>query len=307
MALQNDILGRNYPFLNFSISSTIAMFFPMRLIIFSILILLSTTSCTNLFFFPEKTLVIHPTDIGLEYRDTYYNIDGTKLHAWWIPATIPTQGTILVLHGNAENISTHIGSVNWLPAEGYNLLLLDYRGYGLSEGTPSLSNIYQDTKRVIGSLSDEQNLILYGQSIGASLALRLATEPKVKCAIRAVIAESPFSSYRRIAREKIGQFWITWPLSYPLSVLFSDKLNPLDTIEEVSPLPLLLIHSKNDEIIPFEHSERLFEKAQPPIAFTKLQNTGHVGAYKNLEARKTILGFMKLALASKRIDECEIK
>ena len=75
-----------------------------------------------------------------------------RLHGWFLPAQIPSRGTILFLHGNAENVSTHIGSVAWLPAEGFNVFLIDYRGYGLSEGVPTLDGLHRDVEAAIAKV-----------------------------------------------------------------------------------------------------------------------------------------------------------
>ena len=70
--------------------------------------------------------------------------DGTKLHAWFLPAGGTARGTVLHLHGNAANVSNHLPLVAWMPARGYNVLMLDYRGFGKSEGRPTLDGIVED-------------------------------------------------------------------------------------------------------------------------------------------------------------------
>ncbi|MBD9461403.1 alpha/beta hydrolase, partial [Pseudomonas sp. PDM05] len=88
-----------------------------------------------------------PPKAHLQYRDvTLTTADGVRLHAWWLPAKagVPLKGTVLHLHGNGGNLAWHLGGSWWLPEQGYQVLLLDYRGYGLSEGKPSLPAVYQD-------------------------------------------------------------------------------------------------------------------------------------------------------------------
>ena len=109
--------------------------------------------CTQLFFFPMKQEVRTPADIGLVYEDVYFpGKDEHKLHGWYLPAVGHARATVLFLHGNAENISTHIGSVYWLPARGFNVLLFDYQGYGQSEGTPSVAGALDDVEAALGFL-----------------------------------------------------------------------------------------------------------------------------------------------------------
>ena len=106
---------------------------------FILIFSLSLSACTNVFFQPQQIQYLTPDKIGLAYEDVYFSSSGgLKLHGWLLPATGKAQGTILFLHGNAENITTHIASVYWLPAQHYNVFLPDYRGYGLSEGESEL-------------------------------------------------------------------------------------------------------------------------------------------------------------------------
>ena len=99
---------------------------------FFLVIALELGSCANLLFFPQRDLVLTPDQVGLAYRDVWFEAaDGTRLHGWFLPAekkmALSAACTVLFLHGNAENISTHLASVSWLPAQGYNVFLFDYR------------------------------------------------------------------------------------------------------------------------------------------------------------------------------------
>lgn len=108
---------------------------------------LCLVGCSGLLFYPEPGLPITPARAGLEYRDIELRAaDGTRLHAWWLPAKagVQVKGTVLHLHGNGGNLAWHLGGVHWLPEQGYQVLMLDYRGYGLSEGKPRLPEVYQD-------------------------------------------------------------------------------------------------------------------------------------------------------------------
>ena len=90
------------------------------------------SSCAQLFFYPTRQLERTPNDIGLRYQDVYFeSSDGTRLHGWYLPAAVEERSAVLAtivhLHGNAENMSTHIGAVHWLPQHGYDVFLFDYR------------------------------------------------------------------------------------------------------------------------------------------------------------------------------------
>ena len=109
-----------------------------------ICLLLTLTGCSSLLFYPEPGQLFTPAKADLEFRDvTLTTADGVRLHAWWLPAKpgVAVKGTVLHLHGNGGNLPMHLGGSYWLPKEGYQVLLLDYRGYGLSEGKPRLPEV----------------------------------------------------------------------------------------------------------------------------------------------------------------------
>jgi uncharacterized protein len=179
---------------------------------------LALGGCTGVIFQPMHELVLTPDQIGLDYEEVEFAAaDGVRLHGWFLPARAPRRGSILFLHGNAQNISTHIASVAWLPAKGFDVLLFDYRGYGRSEGSPSLPGLHLDFEAALEALLarpdvEPDRVVVFGQSLGASLAITaLAASPR-RQQVRALIIEGAFTSYRALAREKLGDFWLTWPL-----------------------------------------------------------------------------------------------
>lgn len=109
-----------------------------------ICLLLALSGCSSLLFYPEHGQPFTPERARLEYRDvTLTTADGLKLHGWWLPVKpgVAVKGTVLHLHGNGGNLAWHLGGSWWLPEQGYQVLMVDYRGYGLSEGEPSLPAI----------------------------------------------------------------------------------------------------------------------------------------------------------------------
>ena len=115
----------------------------------ALLLSLLLAGCSKLFFYPMSPWVQNPENQGLQYEDiVLIHPRGMRIHGWWLPAAddAPARGTVYFLHGNAQNISTHLANVQWLPARGYNVFLLDYRGYGLSEGKPKLPDVFDDVQ-----------------------------------------------------------------------------------------------------------------------------------------------------------------
>lgn len=121
------------------------LFSLKRVIVFFVLIAVACcfSACTSLYFYPLKTMYSTPAMGGIDYETAIFSSrDGTTLSAWLLKTKQPRKGVIYFLHGNAENISTHIASVYWLPEQGYDVFLLDYRGFGLSEGEPELPEVF---------------------------------------------------------------------------------------------------------------------------------------------------------------------
>lgn len=226
--------------------------------------------CTGAFFFPQRQMLASPADAGLTFHDVFFrSADGTQLHGWWLPSRSPARGTVLFMHGNAENISTHFANVAWLPQVGFNVFLFDYRGYGRSEGRAELAGLVADSeaalRHTVEHLATAQDkIILFGQSLGGALAIYAAATSSLKMRLAGVVVESAFSDYRDIAREKLASSWLTWALQWPLSWTINNNYSPVAVVGKISPVPLLIIHSRMDPVIPYRHGQRLFEHADQP-------------------------------------------
>ena len=211
-------------------------------LLFSLCLFLS--GCGSLFFYPQKQLHDNLVARLFSPEDVYFETpDGLTLHGWFFRAeNKDARATILVLHGNAENLSTHVNSVLWLIREGFNLFIFDYRGYGKSQGSPSIEGVCLDAEAALKTLLslpyvDKEQIIVLGQSLGGAIAVYTVANTPYKDRIAALIIDSAFSSYRGIAREKLAQFFITWPLQYPLSYLVGDSYSPIRWIGKISNVP----------------------------------------------------------------------
>jgi len=191
----------------------------------------------------------------LSYEDVYIDTsDGIKLHAWFIPAT-DSKYTLLFFHGNGGNISHRIEKIEILNKLGLDVFIFDYRGYGNSTGRPSEKGFYKDTESIYNYLVskrriDPKDIILYGESLGGAVAIDLATKKNIK----ALITESAFSSTKDVAREL-----------YPLfpTFIINAKFDSFTKIKEIS-IPKLIMHSKDDDVISFAQSIKLFKEAPKP-------------------------------------------
>ncbi|WP_369612673.1 alpha/beta hydrolase [Marinobacter sp. RI1] len=264
------------------------------------------TGCSSVFFYPDNATYITPDRLNLDFEDVYLDTaDGETLHGWWLPALTdePAKGTIYYLHGNAQNVSAHILNVAWLPEQGYNVFTIDYRGYGQSTGAPNVEGALHDAETGLRWLTHQEHtedrpLYLLGQSLGGALGIALAsewTQRNEQPALDGIILDGTFSGFRYIAREKLDQFWLTWPFQYPLSWTIPDDYEGTDRIADLSPVPVMVIHSVRDGIIPFEHGVRLYEAAEQPKEFLQT-DTPHAATFVIPAYREAVLEFMEKGL-----------
>ncbi len=266
--------------------------------------LLGLGACTGLFFQPMQEHVNDPADIGFTYRDVDFSAaDGTRLHGWYFPAKGELVGSILFLHGNAENISTHFANVAWLTTYGFAVFAIDYRGYGRSAGSPDLDGLHLDVAAALDTLmalpeTDPDRIVVLGQSLGGALALTAMAENPHKDRLRAVIVEGAFSGYPEIVREKLASFWLTWPLQGPLGLTIDGRYRPTDAAASLAPVPLLIIQGEDDAVIPAHHAEILFEAAGEPKTLWLLPGTGHIQAFASLANRRRLVAFLQAVMAA---------
>jgi len=261
------------------------------------------SGCTQLFFYPSHALFDTPARHGLAYEEVRLQAsDATALSAWWLPAAAvqagSSRGKILFLHGNAENISAHFRAVAWLAEAGFDVLALDYRGYGGSDGTPSLAGMQLDIDAAMRYLamrpgSDADRIFLLGQSLGGALALYYAAHGAYRDRLCAVIADSAFSDYRLLASEKLASTWLTWPLQWLARLSVEDSYAPAAAIGRISPIPVLLIHGDRDEVVPYHHSQDLFERAGQPKALWIVAGAGHTQALATRAQQDRLLDYLQ--------------
>jgi len=268
--------------------------FPRILIIIALI----APGCTYIFFNPSKQLMDSVEVQKHAPADVYFmSSDGLTLHGWYFRAK-EEKGTILICHGDVENISTHVKLDLWLIDAGYNLFIFDYRGYGRSEGAPDVKGIHLDAEAALETLlfklprAKRDNIVVFGKSLGGAVAVYTVANSLHKNRIRALVLDSPFSSYRRIAREKIADSVIGWPFQYPLSWLINDDFSPIKFIRRVAPVPVVIIHGKNDDIVPEHHSRMLYDAAVQPKELWEITVPGHVRAQADELTRKKLLDYL---------------
>ena len=251
-----------------SVSTLLGLVGPLALGYLALLGFMFFTQ-NSLLFLPDiggRDLATTPQRFGLEYQEvTLTTSDGESLHGWYLPAP-GARHTLLFFHGNAGNISHRLDSLLLFRQLGLSQLILDYRGYGRSSGRPSEAGLYRDAQAAWDYLTGERGLapgqiVLFGRSLGGALAVWLAAKERPA----GLIVESSFTSVPDLGAELYPWLPVRW-----LSRLRFDSSSRIAQVR----VPLLLVHSRDDEIIPFTHGQALFAVANPPKRFLELRG-GH--------------------------------
>ena len=251
------------------------------------------------FFYPDRRQHVWK-DPGLPYEDVFFHAaDGTKLHGWFVPAVGEARGTVVHMHGNAQNITVHYGFVDWLPARGYNVFAFDYRGYGKSDGSPTISGCVADGLAAIeyvhGRAADgDGRIVVLGQSLGAAVATAVVGREQPD-GVRGVFLDSGFVSYPRIVGEKMRETVVLFPLSFLAPLLVDDEYSPDLYIARIAPRRVLFLHGTADRTIPSAHSETLHELAGEPKSLHLAAGSGHLEAldFQRNTWRPVLLEFLE--------------
>jgi uncharacterized protein len=240
---------------------------------------LSQASLLYLPDLPTRELVATPAAIGLEHESVELRTaDGVALHGWFVPHPQP-RGVLLFCHGNAGNISHRLESIRTFHELGLSVFIFDYRGYGRSEGSPSEQGTYLDAAAGWNHLVGErgippESVVVFGRSLGAAVAARLAADQPVA----ALIVESAFTSAPDLAAELYPWLPARWLTRFDYAT--ADHLARLAS-------PVLIIHSRDDEIVPFDHARRLYALAGEPKRLLELDgghNDGFVVSHADYRA-----------------------
>lgn len=236
-----------------------------------LLILLMYISQSGMMYHPVKEIHQTPSVLGLDFEDVRFSTkDGVTLHGWHVPAA-DARGTVLFSHGNAGNISGRLETIRILHGLGVNVLMYDYQGYGKSKGSPSEEATYKDVMAAWEFLTEEKNIpgskiVLMGRSLGGGVAAWLATKTEPA----GLILESTFTSAKDLAAELYPIFPVRWLMKFEY---------PTQQYLQAISVPVLVLHSKHDGLIPFHHGRELYESASDPKTFFEMQGShggGHI-------------------------------
>ncbi|MDH3671539.1 MAG: alpha/beta hydrolase [Gammaproteobacteria bacterium] len=224
----------------------------------------------GLIYYPARQLVVTPNQFGLDYEPVSLETeDGVRLSAWYLEANPTPRGVLLFFHGNAGNISHRIVSLQLFNRLGLSTFIIDYRGFGESEGKPSEAGTYLDAEAAWRYLVEQRKIdpsqiVIFGRSLGAAIASYVAS----KHTPRALIIESAFTS----AADLAGRYYPFMPVRW----LTRFKYNTLDYVGTIK-CPLLVVHSRHDNVIPFSHGRRIFDAAPRPKEFLEITGSHNDG------------------------------
>ena len=265
----------------------------IAIVVIGLVALLLAGCVERMFFYPDSAQYTRPEQFGLQHEDVFITAaDGSRLHGWWLPAKGAALGSVLHLHGNAANVSNHLPLVAWLPAAGFNVLMLDYRGFGRSAGRPTLDGVVDDAAAALRYLRtrpgvDGARLIVVGQSLGGATALRLLARDSE--GVRLAVIEAAFASYRGIARDAAVRSVVLAPL-VPIAApaLPAASHDPVVALASVR-VPLLIVHGTADEVIPFGHGEQLAAAAPPGTQFFRVDGARHMESLTRADVQRRVL------------------
>jgi hypothetical protein len=213
-------------------------------------------------YYPTHDIAVTPDQVGLAYTDQFFELSiGEKVHGWYLPGD-SAGPTVLFLHGNGGNVGHRIDHLRLLYSLGVSTLIIDYRGYGRSTGKPSEENLYADAELAFRWLTESKRvptnkLFAFGESIGGAVAIELASKRKVA----GLIVESSFTSLKEIAQH-------SFPI-VPTGLLLRSDYNSIDKLSRIH-VPIIVSHSPDDDIVPYQFGRKLFEAANPPKQFVTL-------------------------------------
>lgn len=261
------------------------------------------TSCESFFFHPLDILPYQP-DICARKPENFYieTKDDLTLHAWLFRTPHPeAKGTVIFMHGNSRNMGTESLGMLWLLDKGYNLFTFDYRGYGISQGKPSIKGIMEDGAEAVDGFMqinsiDKTNIILWGQSLGGAAASYAAANSPHADKIKILVLDSTFTSWREIARDQAASIIFAYPFQYPISAFYPDDKSsksylPLSKIKNT-----LIIHSRDDKLINIKHGETLFKLAKEPKVFFVYDYAEHARIMNNSMNRPKVIDYFNKIL-----------
>ncbi len=250
----------------------------------------------RMIFKPTKTIENFPATYEIAHQEVWLPVkNGVEIHGWWLPAQANSNGkALLFLHGNSYNVGENLFHARRFVEMGFSVLLMDYRGYGLSGGKfPRESQVYEDAQVMYDYLLEEQSftpeqIFVYGHSLGGAIAIDLVQNNPAA----GLIAEGTFTSMSDMATYS-GQYSFM-----PVDFLLHQRFESLSKIPDIT-IPTLFIHGLEDDVIPAEMGQTLYNSAIAPKQLFLVPEAGHNDVAKTAGQAyaETVLNFKQFALS----------
>ncbi len=237
------------------------------IIIYLILLTIIYVNQRKLLYLPSENNYLDDP-IKFEYKEIFLDVDkDVKIRSWLIDKNLEKHKTLLFFHGNAGNLFNRSYKLNKLNELNLNVLIISWRSYSGNSGEPSEINLYHDAKKAIKWLNEKgvnsKNIILYGESLGTGVAVELGQSNE----FNSIILESPYTSMVNAAK-------LYYPY-LPVRFLLKDKYESEKKIKNIK-IPILIMHGKKDQIVPFKMGKQLFENANSPKFFLQIDDDDHM-------------------------------
>ena len=242
------------------------------IVIYLILLTLIYINQRKLLYLPSENNYLDDP-INFTYNEFFIEVDkDVKIKSWLIEKDLKKYKTILFLHGNAGNLFNRSYKLNRLNELNLNVLIISWRSFSGNLGEPNETNLYGDAKKAVKWLNDRgvetKNIILYGESLGTGVAVEIGQTNK----FNSIILESPYTSMVKAAK-------IYYPY-LPVNLLLKDKYNSEKKIKNIK-TPILIMHGKKDNIVPFYMGKKLFETANKPKKFLQIEEDDHMLSFND--------------------------
>ncbi len=231
----------------------------------------------RLIFFPSPVIETTPEVFNLPYEEVWLPVPLSSnkveyIHGWWISSKNQADGKVLLyLHGNGINIGANVAHANRLYQLGFSVLLIDYRGYGRSQGRfPNEIRVYQDAAVAWDYLIQHRHIqpnqiFIYGHSLGGAIAIDLAVKRPEAAGL---IVESSFTSIQQVVAYR-NSFWM-----FPVNLILTQRFESIKKVPKLK-MPVLFIHGTDDLIVPAFMSQKLYNAAPEPKRLLLVSGAEH--------------------------------
>lgn len=258
---------------------------------------------TRMIFFPSTVIETTPADFDMRYEEVWLPVEPQsqteRIHGWWIPARGPEAAVLLYLHGNGINIGANVEHASRFHQLNLSVLLIDYRGYGLSEGGfPNEQQVYQDAETAWKYLTQTRQIppeqvFIYGHSLGGAIAVNLASQyPEAA----GVIVQGSFTSIRQMI-DQTASYSI-----FPTDLLLTQRFDSIGKVPSLQ-LPALYIHGLADDEVPAVMSEALYAASPEPKQLYLVPDAGHnnVAEVAGADYLRVVQKFVRQSLSKQEV------